>query len=122
MEYADRYVSATVNVINATNLTSTVEIKGLNGYNFDSNGQTYNVIKSRSYAFICTERMTKSKSHQKHVIEFGQRIPNDFVVRFQYENSDEGKLNLDFHDPNIIITYILVAVDVRIQYSECGKF
>lgn len=113
MKYADSYVSASVHVINATNLTSTVEIKGLDGHITDGYNM-YEKIKSRSYAFICPERMTKSKSHQKYVIEYGQRVPGDFFVRFQHENSYEGMLNLDFHDPNIKINYILVAVDVRI--------
>lgn len=91
-----------------------MEIRGLYGHNLDVYGHVFDRIESRSYAFICTERMPKSTSYKKHVIEFGQRVPNDFVVRFQHQDSNEGKLNLDFHDPNIKINYILVAVDVRI--------
>lgn len=115
LQYADRYVSATVKVINARNLTSTVEIKGLGGHYFDMDGNTYDDLPARSYAFICTEQMAKRKSHQKRVIEFGKRMPGDFVVRFQRENSNEGKLSLDFHDPTIKINYVLVAVDVRMR-------
>lgn len=117
LDYGDRYVSATVDVMNATNLTSTVEIKGLPGLNFDTYGHEYHPITSRSCAFICTEKVTKITSHRMHVIEFGQRIPNDFVVRFEHRHSNKGKLNVDFHDPNIKISYILVAVDVRIRYN-----
>lgn len=116
LQYAERYASATVKVMNAKNLTSTVEIKGLGGHYFDMYGNSYDNLPSRSYAFICTEQMTKRESYQKRIIEFGQRVSDDFVVRFQHENSNEGKLNLDFHDPNIKINYILVAVDVRIPY------
>lgn len=118
LQYADRYVSATVKVTNATNLTSSVEIRGLGGHYFDMHGNTYDEMPSRSYAFICTEQTTKTKSHQKRIIEFGQRIPGDFVVRFQPGNSNEGKFNLDYHDPSIKINYILVAVDVRITHAN----
>lgn len=114
LQYANRYVSATVKVTNAINLTSSVEIRGLGGHYFDMDGNTYDEMPSRSYAFICTEQTAKTKSHQKRIIEFGQRIPGDFVVRFQHGNSNEGKFNLDFHDPSIKINYIWVVVDVRI--------
>lgn len=104
-----------MNVINAINLTSTVEVRGLHGRNYDVYGHAYDKLESRSYAFICARpTIVSSEAHQKRLIEFGQRQPNDFIVRFQYHGSDEGKLNLDFHDPNIKINYILVAVDVRI--------
>lgn len=118
LQYADRYVSATVKVTNAINLTSTVEIRGLGGHYFDMHGNYYDEMPSRSYAFICTEQTTKTKSHQKRIIEFGQRIPGDFVVRFQHENSNEGKFHLDYHDPSIKINHILVAVDVRTHFEN----
>lgn len=118
LQYVDRYVSATVNVTNARNLTSSVEIRGLGGHYFDMDGNSYDEMPSRSYAFICTEQTSKTKSHHKRIIEFGQRIPGDFVVRFQHEHSNEGKFNLDFHDPDIKINYILVAVDVRTTHMS----
>lgn len=90
-----------------------MEIRGLYGHNFEWYGHAYDKLKSHSYAFICTKRIIKRKSHRKHLIEFGQRQPDDFIVRIQYYGSNEGKLNLDFHDPNIKINYVLVAVDVR---------
>lgn len=124
LTYAESYVAATVKVMNATNLTSSVEIRGMEGHYFDMHGNSYENLPAHSYAFICAEQMSKSKSHSKRVIEFGQRVPGDFVVRFQQENSNEGKFNLDFRDPNIKINYILVAVDVRIHsiYFVCENF
>lgn len=99
-------------MINATNLTTSVKIKGIMGVDFNPNRMKWDSSKPRSYAFICTENTLKEKSPQKHLLKFGQRQPGDFAVRFQNEHSKQGKLRLDFNDPQIKINSVTVNVNV----------
>lgn len=121
-----RYVDATINVLNATNFTSSIEVRGFRGINID--GITMLIrskqVKPRSYAFICTQKEAKLKSQQKPLIEFGERVPNDFLISYRREHSDDGKLHLNFHDSNLKLTYIVVSVDVRIfeEWKTVEKF
>lgn len=115
-----RFVDATVNILNATNFTSSIEVRGFQGINID--GITLLIlpkqIKPRSYAFICTQNDVTLKSQvliqQKPLIEFGKRVAGDFLIRYRRQYSNNGKLNIDFHDPYIKLTNIIVYVDVRI--------
>lgn len=104
-------MSSTINVINATNLTTSVELDGVTDLDYDPEG-SWSPSKPRAYAFICTETEAKIKSQRKRLIEFGERLPDDFVVRLQDERSYRGRLNLDFHDSRIKIHYISVNVNV----------
>lgn len=70
-------------------------------------------IQQRSYAFICTEQSTKPKSLNRRVFEYGKRIPGDSIIRFQIQNSSNGKIEFNFHDPEVKLSYVLVAVNVR---------
>lgn len=114
IEYGERFISTTINVINAKNLTTSVEINGLTA---DSSS----ISKPRSYAFICAEQNVRNKSKQWHLIEFGERKPGDFMIRLQNEHSTQGRLNLDFHDPQIKIHYILVNVNVSTNVNSVRK-
>lgn len=113
LDCRQRFLNATINVLNATNLTSTVAIRGNAGSNFD----LYQTIttKPRSYALICTKNDAKLKSWKKRLIEVGDRLSESgFVVRGQNEFSHKGKLTLDFYEPLVKFTYISVTVNVCI--------
>lgn len=104
-------------MINATNLTTSVQIKGIMGMDFNPNHHEWQSSKPRSYAFICTEKNTNEKSQQKRLVEFGRRLPGDFAVRFQNDYSNQGKLRLDFNDPQIKIHYVLINVNVSLYWK-----
>lgn len=112
------FVDATIDVINASNLMSSVEVRGFSG--IDIFGLTIlgrlKRLKPRSYAFICTQNDVKEKSQQKPLVEFGKRMPDDILIQYRREYSNKGNLKLDFHDPYLNITYVLVNVNVRISY------
>lgn len=112
-ENHDRFVDATIDVVNATNLKSSMEIRGFQGIRIDGIS-LLGRVKPRSYAFLCTQNSIKEKSWKKYLIQFGKRLPNDFLVRYQSEHSKDGTLRLGFHDPSIKLNYISVAVNVRI--------
>lgn len=118
-----RFVDATINVLNATNFTSSIEVRGFQGINID--GITMLIgskqVKPRSYAFICTQNDAKVKSQQKPLIEFGKRMPGDFLIRYRRDYSENGKIYFNFHDPYIKLTHIIVYVDVRICDDEYEK-
>lgn len=111
-----RFVDATINVLNATNFTSSIEVRGFRGINIDGITMLIRTkqVKPRSYAFICTEKAAKVKSQQKPLIEFGERVPNDFLIAYRREHSNNGKLHLNFHDSNLKLNYIVVSIDVCI--------
>lgn len=117
-ENHDRFVDATIDVVNATNLKSSMEIRGFQGIRIDGIS-LLGRVKPRSYAFLCKQNNIKEKSWKKYLIQFGKRLPNDFLVRYQSEHSKDGTLRLDFHDPSIKLNYISVAVNVRIH--ACHK-
>lgn len=110
-----RFMSATINVINATNLTSSVKIRGYVGSSFDLHETI--TTKPRSYALICTKTDAKSKSRKRHLIEVGDRLSSGFIVRGQNERSHKGKLTIDFYEPLVKFTYISVAANVRNIYN-----
>lgn len=111
----ERFVDATVNVINASNLKSSVEVRGFAGVQLEGISLlNRNPLKPRSYAFICTQKDAKEKAQSKRLIEFGKRTPGDILIQYQRLDSSNGKLNLHFDDPSVKLTHILVMVDVRV--------
>lgn len=108
----ERFLDATIDVVNATNLTSSIEIRGFEGIRIDGLS-ALGRVKPSSYAFMCTQNDAKEKMLSRRLIQFGERLPNDFLVRFQSERSKDGTLRLDFHDPYINLNYISVVVNVR---------
>lgn len=98
------FVDATVHVINATNFASSVEIRGFEGLRG---------LKPRSYSFICTQNDAKELSQQRPLIEFGKREPDDILIQYRNEYSNNGRLSMHFNDTDIKLTYILVHVSVR---------
>lgn len=110
------FVDAIINVTNAKHLTSSAEIRGDQGVNTEGlviHGIRFHGIQQRSYAFICTEQLTKPKSIQRQLIEYGKRLPGDSIIRFQIQNSSNPKIQFNFHDPLIKLSYVSVAVNVR---------
>lgn len=110
-------MDATIKVKNATNLMSTAEVRGDKGVDTEGmvvHGIRFHGIQQRSLAFICTQNVNKQMSQQKRLIEYGKRLPGDFVVHFQKEHSTNGKIEFNFHDPHIKFNHILVAVNVCI--------
>lgn len=118
----ERFVDATVNVMNASHLKTKIEVRGFSGIEFGGYGShARKAIKPRSYAFICTQKDAKEKSQQKLLIEHGAREANDFLVHYRQINSSNGRLSIDFHDPHLKLTYILVRVNVRTFYFRLEK-
>lgn len=112
----ERFVDATVNVINTSNLKTSVEVRGFTGISIERPTMlTRNAMKPRSYAFICTKKDAKVKLHHKLLFEHGRREPGDFLVWYGEKNSSNGKLHIDFHR-QLKLTYILVRVNVRTFY------
>lgn len=105
-------MDAIIDAVNATNFTTSIEIQGFQGIRINALS-VVGRVKPRSYAFICTRHDAKENISKKRLIQFGKRLPGDFVVRYQIENSKDGKIQLDFHDPFIKLNYISIAVNVR---------
>lgn len=111
------FVDATLNVFNATNLTSSIEVRGFRGINMGDYMYNLNLPnrKPRSYAFICTQNDDKMKSPRNALIEHGKRATDDFLIHYRQERCDNnGMLSFNFHDPNLKLTHIVVNVDVSI--------
>lgn len=111
------FVDATLNVFNAANLTSSIEVRGFRGINIGEYMYNLNLIirQPRSYAFICTQNDDKTKSPRNTLIEHGERVTGDFLVQYRQERCDNnGRLSFNFHDPNLKLTYIVVNVDVSL--------
>lgn len=111
----ERFVSATIHVVDATNLTSSVLIRGFQGIRIDGLS-LLGRVKPRSFAFICTHG--NGKWMKKPLIHWGKRLSDDFLVRFQSEHSIDGKLRFNFHDPLIKLNYISVTVNVGTFYIK----
>lgn len=111
------FVDATMNLKDVTDLSSTAEVRGDRGVDTEGmiiHGTRFHGIQQRSYALICTENMQKQLSQQKRLIEYGQRLPGDFVVQYQIQRSKNGQLTFNFQGPHIKFNHILVSVNVRI--------
>lgn len=109
------FVDATLNVFNATNLTSSVEVRGFRGINMGEYMFNLNLLirKPRSYAFICAQNDDKMKSPRNALIEYGERVTGDFLIQYRQERCDNNeRLSFDFHEPDLKITYIVLNVDV----------
>ncbi|XP_031638361.1 uncharacterized protein LOC116350646 isoform X2 [Contarinia nasturtii] len=113
--YTDRkhFVDATIDVINATNFTSSVEVRGFVGINIDGISLQLlpEQVKPHSYALICTQNVAKEKLQQKPLIELGNRMPKDILIQYRQEYSNNRTFSLYFHDQYVNITYILVKVN-----------
>lgn len=115
-------MDATINVMNASNLKTSIEVRGFTGINMERpTVLTKNAIKPRSYAFICTEKDVKGKSEHRTLFKYGEREPGDFLILYTEKNSSNGKLPLSFYDREVKITHILVRVNVRIFHFELRK-
>lgn len=109
------FVDATITVMNATNFTSSVEVRGFGGISIDGISILLpsKQVKPRSYAFICTQIDREKKLQPKPLIEFGTRMQDDFLLQYRREYSNNRKLSFHFYDQYLNITYILVKVNVR---------
>lgn len=115
----DRAVDVLVNVINTTNLMSSIKIFGLRG--LDSTNLIRLRLKTRSIAAICTKTgmITMPRAENTtNLIQIGKRKSNDILLRFQNVFVDTNseyrfpRYTFDFMDPDVNITQVTVTANV----------
>lgn len=128
-----RRVNATVRIQNATDFVSSVRIMGQPGFRFDDFWVSNNLfalyeqrlMKARSSALICTERIRDELRGKNRVFEFGNRGAADFLVYFQSGLGVANKLQrpeftFDFQDTQVNITYLALTSSVsKMVLSFC---
>lgn len=125
----DRTVDAFVNANNATNLTSTIEIRGLAAVGSDALDNFAYLIgrktfKPRSYAAICVRNPIHRLEHRGHILQIGERQPNDILIRFQrgivkLRAGIYPRYIFDFDDPQVNITHVAITANVRYFFCFC---
>lgn len=98
-------------------------------HGIDINRESF-LLDKRIYAFLCTSPsdldVQKRSKMKKRIYEFGQRRPNDFLVRAErrhatFETPDFLSVTLEYFDADIDLTYAKLVINVRIAHFVIEK-
>lgn len=149
---SNRFVSATLNIQNGTDLKTFVEVRGFPGIKSDHFDAMFHILgrklfKPRSYALICANTKSNKVKLLQRSRHWGKRLPNDLLLRletkrvtasigkipkhtFQY---DDTKININYVELNVNVSYHAFAADTQqflyllfftycIVFSTCKMF
>lgn len=110
-----------MNIENASNLTTSIEIRGISSPTTDTLEHFAYLIgrktfKPRSYAAICIRNPTHRSNHGS-VFEMGERKPGDGLLYLQHQIVNERvghfpRFMFDFDDRNVSITQTRIIANV----------